>query len=128
MRLFPPCIIVFKLTRRFDAAMTSLKLLILRAGGCVSAGRSATVARHARILASDGGRIRLGDDATVACFADLEAEGAELIIDARSFVGQGCLICAIDSIPIGSDCLIAEHVTIHDQDHIYDRAEPTSTS
>lgn len=50
-------------------------------------------------------------------FADITVKHGILEIGARSYIGQFSVICARESIVIGSDCLIAEHVSIRDQDH-----------
>lgn len=70
-----------------------------------------------RIRATDGGNIFFGQKVYIDRFADISAKKGALIIGSRTFIGQFSLICACEKITIGSDCLIAEHVTIRDQNH-----------
>ena len=83
------------------------------------------LAHGVRIRATDGARLQLGGDVFIDRFADITAKHGTLTIGARSYVGQYSVICARDNITIGADCLIAEHVSIRDQDH---RFEPGLTT
>lgn len=75
------------------------------------------LAHGIRLRATDGARVQFGDDVAIDRFADVTAKHGTLTIGARSYVGQYSVICARDAIRIGADCLIAEHVSIRDQDH-----------
>lgn len=77
------------------------------------------VARHVRLRATDGGTARLSDAVSIDRFADLTVKCGHLEIGARTYIGQYSVICAREAIRIGTDCLIAEHVTIRDQDHTF---------
>ena len=66
---------------------------------------------------SKGGRVSIGDRSLIGQNCRIEAEGCNVVIGSRVFIGQGCVIAAHDCIVIGDDCLIAENVTIRDQDH-----------
>lgn len=46
-------------------------------------------------------------------------KGGGLVIGADCFIGMGCVITCKSGIDIGDDALIAEHVTIRDQDHAF---------
>jgi acetyltransferase-like isoleucine patch superfamily enzyme len=59
-------------------------------------------------------------------FVDVTAKYGSLMIGSGTYVGQFSVICARQAITIGADCLIAEHVTIRDQDHDFGGARPTS--
>lgn len=78
---------------------------------------SIDVALNVRMRATDGGAGRIADGVTIDRFADLIVKYGRLDIGARSHIGQYTVICAREKIEIGTDCLIAEHVTIRDQDH-----------
>jgi len=51
-----------------------------------------------------------------------------LAIGKGGYVGLGSVIVSRASISIGNDVLIAEHVSIRDQDHVYGQSTPTSLS
>lgn len=76
-----------------------------------------SIERHVRLRATDGGSARLERGVAIDRFVDITVKHGRLEIGARSYVGQCSVICARDRIDIGADCLIAEHVTIRDQDH-----------
>lgn len=90
--------------------------VILALSGVDAEGR-VYIARQVRLRATDGGIARLGADAAIDRFADITAKYGLLEIGARSYLGVSCVICARQAIRIGTDCLIAEHVTIRDHDH-----------
>lgn len=75
------------------------------------------VCRGARLRATDGAVGRLSAGVAIDRFADLTVQRGSLKIGPRTYVGQFTVISAIESISIGADCLIAEHVSIRDQDH-----------
>lgn len=76
-----------------------------------------SIAGHTLIRVSDGGRLTLGRDVVVERFCEITASGGNICIESSSFVGQGSIIVAKNKISIGRNCLIAEHVTIRDQNH-----------
>lgn len=90
--------------------------IILARSGCNAVG-SVFIARNVRLRATDGGSGLLGHLVAIDRFADITVKCGVLDIGARSYVGQFSVICARKSITIGTDCLIAEHVSIRDQDH-----------
>lgn len=106
----------------------------LRVAGCrlrLGSGAipaSTRMERHASISASDGGRVRLGEGTALAANATLVARHGTLEIGANGFVGIGTVIVARDAIRIGRDALIAEYVTIRDQDHRFGGERPTALS
>ncbi len=75
------------------------------------------VGRHVRLRATDGGSAILQDGVSLDRLTDITVKHGRLEIGARSYIGPGSVICARDQVIIGTDCLIAEHVTIRDQDH-----------
>lgn len=89
---------------------------LLRQSGAV-AGARVEIARHVRLRATDGGTIKIGDGVAIDRFADVTAKRGHLDIGMRTYIGQFSVVCARASITVGTDCLIAEHVTIRDQDH-----------
>lgn len=63
-------------------------------------------------------KFRVGAQVDFAETARIVVRDGLLEIGARSFVGIGAVIVARDAIRIGQDVLIAEYVTIRDQDHL----------
>ncbi|WP_218939971.1 acyltransferase [Roseovarius bejariae] len=61
--------------------------------------------------------MHLGEGVAIDRFADITAKHGRLVVGRFSYIGQYSVICSRDAIIIGSNCLIAEHVTIRDQDH-----------
>jgi acetyltransferase-like isoleucine patch superfamily enzyme len=66
---------------------------------------------------SDGGGVRMAARIDVARGVELTARRGQISIGGRTFIGPWVSIVARESVTIGCDCLIAERVTIRDQDH-----------
>ncbi|HEX5184736.1 MAG TPA: acyltransferase [Allosphingosinicella sp.] len=73
--------------------------------------------RGVRILVTDGARLSIGPDGFLGGGVAIVARFGTIDIGPRAFCGQGTIIAAQERISIGSDVLIAEYVTIRDQDH-----------
>lgn len=91
--------------------------IVLARATAVERGQRVRAGPGLRMRVTDGGRCRLGDDVAFDRGVDVTVKCGTLEIGARSYVGQGSVIVARDRIDVGSDCLIAEYVTIRDQDH-----------
>ena len=88
-------------------------------------GKDVRIARSARIQLNGDSRMRIGHRVHISPNVLLRADrGAPLHIGDDSFIGQGSVIAAVKRISIGSDALIAESVTIRDQDHGLHAGEP----
>lgn len=87
-----------------------------------------SIARHTLIRVVDGGSLLLGKDVVIERFCELTASGGKIRIGSSSFLGQGTIIVAKKNISIGSDCLIAEQVTIRDQNHRFSAGELSNQS
>jgi len=72
-----------------------------------------------RVRVTDGGRACFGSNVNIDRYADITVKYGELIVGSGTYIGQFSVICAREKTVIGSDCLIAEHVTIRDQDHVF---------
>lgn len=70
-----------------------------------------------RLRVVDGGTCHLGSNVVIERFCEVTAGGGVLRIGNNSFLGQGSVIVCRAQIYIGDDCLIAEGVTIRDQNH-----------
>lgn len=70
-----------------------------------------------KISATDGGFVRIGSGTTICSGAAIIAKRGIVEIGTNSYLGQGVYMVAIDSIRVGNDALIAERVSIRDQNH-----------
>lgn len=73
--------------------------------------------RGVTVQAFDGGQIDLGPGCLVQDHAVLIAKGGRIAVAANSQIGHGSVVVSCSDISIGEGVLIAEHVTIRDQDH-----------
>jgi len=80
-------------------------------------GSKVFVDSRARFKVTDGGYLYIGNDGSVGRDTFIVAKHGRIDISERCFIGQGSVIAADDSVIIGTDCLIGEHVTIRDQNH-----------
>lgn len=67
-------------------------------GGTLSVGRGVFFCRNVELTVARDARLTIGDNV---------------------FVGRGVVISAHDAVYIGRDTLIAEYVSIHDNDHVF---------
>ena len=81
-----------------------------------STGRRVRLGPAVSINVIKGGRLHLADDVFVDANAQLIAQG-DIKVGPRGFIGRGSVVVSRESILIGADALIAEYVTIRDQDH-----------
>lgn len=79
-------------------------------------GRMVEIGRGVRLEMSHGGKLLLGDRVRIDPGCLLHAKG-DLEIGSCTVIGQGTVIVAHERISIGRDGLIAERVTIRDQNH-----------
>lgn len=75
------------------------------------------IEQGAKIAATDGGRIQFGASTAIDRFATVIVKHGSLAAGANLYLGVGAVVVARESIKIGENVLIAEHVTIRDQDH-----------
>ena len=109
------CLVLLTLTRKF-AAKTKCAWLRM-AYPSLTLGRSVQLAYSSRVLISDEGQTEVGDRTHISPFAMVRNNGGTLKIGNDVFIGQGTVIAAAYELYIGDDVLIAENVTIRDQDH-----------
>lgn len=74
------------------------------------------VDRNADVVVASGARISLGRQLRIMRDVTIRV-GGELIVGDRVFVNRGCTLIALSHLEIGSDTLIGEMVSIHDDDH-----------
>jgi maltose O-acetyltransferase len=90
----------------------------------VTIGRCVSLGPNIQCKVDPGGRLEIGDHCEVRAGVLLDVWG-QLSIGARTFIGHTSTIGAQKMVEIGNDCLIAECVTIRDQDHrIADLSRP----
>jgi len=70
-----------------------------------------------KIVATDGGEIQFGPSSAVDRFATVIVKYGKLSVGRNLYLGVGSIIVARESVTIGENVLIAEYVTIRDQDH-----------
>ena len=78
---------------------------------------SASIGKDVLLQATDGGKIVIAARTSISAGSQLVAQGGTLSIGANSFIGPGCVLTCKLGIDIGDDALIAEYVTIRDQNH-----------
>ena len=81
------------------------------------AGQGVRLERGVYVSVASGGRIAIADNVFVGANAVLTADGGTIEIGANGHVGAGTVIVADERIVIGPDALIADYVTIRDQNH-----------
>ena len=105
----------FKLLKAIASSMRKL-IICLQYPTC-SIGKGTYVSSGVEIRATDGGSITMGRNCQIQAGAVLVVKRGTLVIGDNSFIGWGTIICSNEQVYIGEDCLIAEHVTIRDQNH-----------
>lgn len=105
----------------------ALRTVLLRASHAkIDWPRAMTVGRYVRIRVTDGGQWISGDGLELADFANVIVKNGKLSVGRGAHFGIGCVITCREAITIGDYVLIAEYVTIRDQDHRYGGDEPTA--
>lgn len=80
-------------------------------------GKGQEVSPKVVLRSTDGGRIELGSDCCLSRGVEIVAQDGVVSIGAGVFIGPWSTISAKNVVSIGDNCLIAERVTIRDQDH-----------
>lgn len=74
------------------------------------------VDRNADVAVAAGARITLGSEFRIMRDVTIRV-GGELVVGDRVFINRGCTLIVLRHVEIGSDTLIGEMVSIHDDDH-----------
>jgi len=85
--------------------------------GDVQVPWSTSIGHSVMLQATDGGKLVIGAGVSIGAGSQLVAQGGVLSIGCDTFVGIGCVLTSKVEMSIGRDVLIAEYVTIRDQDH-----------
>lgn len=88
----------------------------------------ANIGWTARLRVTDGGRLSIGPSVAISRGVDITVQGADVSIGASTFIGPWTTIVAKTGIVIGRNALIAERVSIRDQDHEVHGTEGVSIS
>lgn len=83
----------------------------------ISFGSDVLLLGKVRLSASDGGNIRIESGTTICSGAELVAKGGRIQIGQNAHIGQGTIVVAVNAVEIEKDALIAERVSIRDQNH-----------
>ncbi|RJG17416.1 acyltransferase [Alcanivorax profundi] len=111
--------VFFRLKRSLIQEFNWLRLFLTPG---VSVSRGVRVSAGCLVRVTDGGSVYLGRSVFLSKNVKIIAQGGVVNIGDDSFVGDSSIITAKESIVIGKKSLIAERVTIRDQDHnIYGR-------
>lgn len=70
-----------------------------------------------KLHVTDGGRLYLEDEVFISRGTSLTVQQGSVNIGKRTFIGAWVTLVSKEKIVIGNDCLIAERVTVRDQDH-----------
>ena len=89
-----------------------------------SVGKRVTVRVTVRV--TDGGMFRAGTNLALADDCKIIVQTGQLSVGNSAFLGWGTVITCRQHITIGDHVLIAEYVTIRDQDHCFGGPAPTA--
>jgi len=86
-------------------------------GNNISLSRTVELSSGVRLRATDGGAIILRKGVHLSRGVTIVAQGGTIELGSNVFVGEWSTIVAKQRVGIGDDSLVAERVTIRDQDH-----------
>lgn len=107
-------------------ARTARTALLRARHGHVRWPKAMSIGRRVHVGVTDGGVWSVGENLDLADFASVFVKHGRLSIGANAHIGICTVIACREAISIGDDALIAEHVSIRDQDHRYGGPEPTA--
>ena len=110
---------IFRHTARLFIAFSSVvkRLVFQSKFPTLKIGKRVHFGKGCEVFISGQGRIILGDKTALVQQSRLFSSDGILNIGDNVHIGIGTIISAMDKITIGHDTLIAEYVTIRDQDH-----------
>jgi acetyltransferase-like isoleucine patch superfamily enzyme len=109
-----------RLVRILPAALRVLRLSAARLRHPrASFGRNVDLRCRFCLRQSQGALVSIGESCILDNDLTIECRG-RLIIGDRTIFGHHCTIGVLDEVIIGSDCLIAEMVSIRDHNHCFD--------
>ncbi|KHD07100.1 hypothetical protein PN36_16470 [Candidatus Thiomargarita nelsonii] len=93
------------------------KYLTKTAYPSVSFARGVFLNEGVYIQVTDGGILSVGKNVNIGRNTTIIVKYGQMEIDAQTHIGQNVVLVSRNHISIGEDCLIAEGVTIRDQNH-----------
>lgn len=81
-----------------------------------------------RIDVTDGGHLTISDGVNIDKNATILVKNGQLTIGKNTYIGVGSVIVARGLMSIGENGLIAEYVTVRDQDHLFDGVNTTANN
>jgi acetyltransferase-like isoleucine patch superfamily enzyme len=90
-------------------------------------GNRVKLGKRLRLFLSKRSSVSLGHRVTLQDNVNIEAHAGVILIGQSTFIGTGSFISAMNKISIGSDCLIAEYVSIRDHDHKFEIGKITNS-
>jgi acetyltransferase-like isoleucine patch superfamily enzyme len=94
-----------------------IRLVIITAYPGCDIARDACIESGVIIKAVDGGRVVIENGVHISSGAMIVAKKGNVIISKNTFIGRGSIIVSRKSVTLGESCLIAERVSIRDQNH-----------
>lgn len=80
-------------------------------------GENVSVGRWVKIAVTDGGEVHIGDNTHIGAHSVIVAKRGRIVIGKNTFIGPQTFVVAQEEIIIGEDCLVAERISIRDQEH-----------
>jgi acetyltransferase-like isoleucine patch superfamily enzyme len=105
-----------------DLRVMALKL---RLGKRIEVGFDTRIGPHCRVIVLKDAKVRLRG-ANLSRLVTIEAAPTAFLEIGRSFVGPGSIISAQEHVSIGDGCLLADYVTVRDQNHVHSPEVPLS--
>lgn len=112
---------------RWNMIPANIRVIILkiRLGKRIEVGFDTRIGPHVRLLVMKGAKVRLRG-ATLYRDVRLEASTGALLEIGSAYIGSGTIISAREHVSIGDGSMIAEYVTIRDQNHVHTPEIPFS--
>jgi acetyltransferase-like isoleucine patch superfamily enzyme len=112
---------------RLDMIPSNIRVIILklRLGKRIEVGFDTRIGPHCRLIVVKDAKLRLRG-ATLSRSIRLEASRSALLEIGGSWIGPGTIISAREHISIGDGSMIAEYVSIRDQNHVQTPEIPLS--
>lgn len=108
-----------RLIRYLRSVFFYVKMKLL--GINIRLGNNVSIGRMVQVQVTDGGEIIIGNGVWIQDFVVLCAQKGCLEIGDNTLIGMGSQVTAVESIKIGSECLIAAYCVIRDANHGMDR-------
>lgn len=101
--------------RRVAHAWRAFVVRVARPG--VTLGADARLGAGVELRATDGGSLRIGRRCRLGDGVQIHAQGGRIEIGDDVFIGPWTVLTSKSAVALGDDCLVAERVSIRDQDH-----------